>query len=106
MPNRHLIGDALFDISFGSESDAFEQSADLGSLMQHTLLPVVDEVFTEYSATEEPLRIDRLEIDLGTVPYDGFQDALKQRLREQLDRILRERLPSRSEEHTSELQSH
>ena len=94
MHKPHLIEGASFDISFGSENDAFDQSADLGSLMQHMLLPIVDEVFTKYSTTADPLRIDRLEIDLGTVPYDGFQDALKQRLRTQLDLIVRERLLS------------
>ncbi|MCZ6678438.1 MAG: contractile injection system tape measure protein, partial [Candidatus Poribacteria bacterium] len=94
MDNQHIIEQAVFDISFGSEEEAFEQQADLGDFVKRRLMRVVDEVFDEMSTNGRVFRIDHLEIDLGTVAYNGFQGEMEGQLRERLRSVLREKLPS------------
>ena len=94
MENRHIIEQTVCDIAFGSEDEAFEQQADLGSFVTGRLLQVVDEVFTAMSVADKVFRIDALEIDLGTVAYNGFHEEMERRLRERLTAILQQKLPS------------
>jgi hypothetical protein len=91
MDNWHVIEHAEFDISFGSEEEAFEQQADLGAFIQRRLMPVVDGVFNEMSSKGEVLRMDGLEVDLGTLVYHDFQDEMESRLRECLRSVLNEK---------------
>jgi hypothetical protein len=88
MDNRHVIEQAVFDIRFGSEEQAFAQQGDMGAYIRDGLLPVIDEVFTELSEPGLVFRFDRLEIDLGVVDYDSHRDEWKRRLREQLQSAL------------------
>ncbi|MEN8128662.1 MAG: contractile injection system tape measure protein [Pseudomonadota bacterium] len=91
MENRHILEQAVFDISFGSEGEAFEQQADLDAFIRRRLIRVVDEVFDEMSTAEEVLRIGCLEVDLGTLSYHDFQDEMERRLRERLRSALHEK---------------
>jgi hypothetical protein len=94
MGKRHIIEHAVIDMTFSSEDLAFEQQAMMSDYVQRRLMPVVDEVFTQYDSVDKVLRFDRLEIDLGTVGNHGFQDEMPRRLREQLSTVLREELQS------------
>ena len=98
MENQHIIENAVFDISFGSQAEAFAQQADLGVLVKNRLMRVVDQVFDEMSSGETVFRINSLEIDLGDVAYQGYQEEMEVRLENPhwLDRVLRQ---SRTEYH-------
>jgi allophanate hydrolase subunit 1 len=88
MDNRHVIEQAVFDIRFGSEEQAFAQQGDMGAYIKDGLLLVIDEVFMELSEPGLVFRFDRLEIDLGLVGYDTHRNEWKRRLREQLQSAL------------------
>ena len=94
MSTCHIIEEAVFDISFGSEEEAFETQAGLDSFIMDRLMQVVDDVFNEYSDPEFVWRIEPFEIDLGTMEYRGYQDEMERRLREQLKRLLQRKLES------------
>lgn len=94
METRHRIEEAVFEIVFDSKTEVLEQQTDLGAFARRCLLPVVEAVFDELSGDDEVMCIERLEIDLGTVAYDGFQQALAWRLRERLTAVLQARLHS------------
>jgi hypothetical protein len=94
MGKRHIIEHAVIDMTFSSEDLAFEQQAMMSDYVQRRLMPVVDEVFTQYDSVDKVLRFDRLEIDLGTVGNHGFKDEMPRRLRERLSTVLREQLQS------------
>lgn len=92
MSGRHFIDEAVFDISFASREAAREQEAGLGAFIRDRLLPLADEVFSEFSGEAADIRLDRLEIDLGDVAYAGFQDEMENRFKERLRSILRDKL--------------
>jgi len=96
MEDRHTIEEAVFELSFGSASEALEQEGDLGLLMQRGLLPVVDAVFDEVSSSREG-HINTLCVDLGVIAYKGFEREMASRLRVRLKAALEAQLqPIRS----------
>ena len=94
MDDQHIIEHAVFDVSFGSEYDAFEEQANLGVLVKNRLMRVVDQVFDEMSGGERVFRINTLEVDLGDVAYVGYPEELESRLEDRLRAALREKLAS------------
>lgn len=92
MNEKHTIEEAVFELSFCSESEALAQEGSLGTLMQGGLLPVVDEVIAEVSHTREG-RIHTLQVDLGDIDYIGFQEEMASRLRIRLKAALEAHLP-------------
>ncbi len=94
MTPRHLLGEAVFDIAFPSEEEAFAQHLELGSYVRERLLAVVDEVFDEVAGGGLIYRFDSIEIDLGDLPLDDYQEEMVWRLRERLRTHLLTRLPT------------
>jgi hypothetical protein len=92
MNNQHVIEKAAFDISFGSEEEAFEQHVGLETFVRERLMAVVNEVFDELSVDGQVLRIESLEVDLGDVLYRGYPEEMENRLRERLRSVLQEKL--------------
>jgi len=100
MTRRHLLGEAVFDIAFASEEEAFAQHLELGSHVRERLLAVVDEVFDEVAGGGLVYRFDAIEIDLGELPPGNYQEEMAWRLRERLRAHLMARLPTRQAEPT------
>ncbi|MCH7736951.1 MAG: hypothetical protein IH872_06055 [Chloroflexi bacterium] len=94
MDEKHIIENVVFDISFGSEEEALEQQAALAEFVKQRLLAVVERVFDELSASGVVSRIDELELDLGRMPYNGYQNELEARLEAALRAELQSRIPS------------
>ena len=94
MNKRHLIEEAVFDISFDSMQAAHEQETELSSFIRERLLPLADEIFGEFSQEGMVFRIDQLEIDLGDINYRCFQDEMESRFREKLKSIMRDKINS------------
>lgn len=92
MEQQHKIEESVFDFHFDSEDVAFDQHLAIETLVKQRLLPVIDEVFTDMSASATVHRIETLEIDLGLVRAHEVQDELPRRLRERLRSLLQERL--------------
>ncbi len=92
MEQQHKIEESVFDFHFDSEDVAFDQHLAIETLVKQRLLPVIDEVFTDMSASATVHRIETLEIDLGPVRTHEMQDELPRRLRERLRSLLQERL--------------
>ncbi len=98
MTRRHLLGEAVFDVAFASEEDAFAQHLELGSHVRQRLLAVVDEVFDEVAGGGLVYRFDSIEIDLGELPRGDYQEAMARRLRERLRAHLLAHLPAEQAE--------
>lgn len=88
----HVIEQAVLDIGFDSEDEAFAQQPVLSAFMKSRLTSVIDEVFSEFSSTDMVLKIDCLVVDLGTIVNTDLLDVMTERFREQLRSALREQL--------------
>ena len=94
MNKRHIIEAVELDISFPSEHEAFAEQAGLGDFVSQRLLREVENVFDGCANDDDVLRIDRLEIDLGDIPYQNYRDHMVERIGDQLREKLSGLLPS------------
>jgi len=79
---QHVIDSAIFDLSFGQGSSHWPDELELARIVETELMPVVSEVFDERSRTGGGAQIARLEVDLGSVAFDGSWRNLRERIRE------------------------
>lgn len=72
-PQKHIINQLSIELSVSSEAEAFGLRKDLNEVLQNEIMAIIDELCTQYSDAEETLKIERLEIDLGTILSDNFK---------------------------------
>src|SRR3569833_615818 len=87
----HIVEDLCFEIDFASEDEAFEAQERVVRFAQGRAQEVMAEVFDEVIGEDVFLRLQQLEVDVGTVRMEEFEDRFAERLREDLKRLLRER---------------
>ncbi len=85
----HRIGRQRLELRVANEAAAREVHARLSSEFQSRVGPVLDEVFTAACPRNVTVRVDRLEIDVGTVSRDGLMGAIAVAMRQQLAAWLR-----------------
>ena len=94
MNNQHLIDNVIFDTTYSERVVAFEQRSEIDDFVKNNLMNVIDEVFDKVDRDagipDSVFRIDKLEIDLGDIPYHDFRQQIPRKLREQLLSALRE----------------
>ncbi len=84
MGDRHLIDAATFELSFGNRVLGRGDESDLARIVETELMSVVDEVFDDAARTTGPVRLDYVEVDLGSVWIDDSWESVRERLRGEL----------------------
>ena len=93
MNDRHLIGTHVFNIHFSNlEQAETEQDGGLTDFIKIRLLKIVNEVFSECCPDQSTISLDTLEINLGTIPSQGYRDEMAYRLQRELSKLLREKI--------------
>ncbi|MGX9460839.1 contractile injection system tape measure protein [Shewanella sp. A14] len=87
--DKHLIEQAVLDISFPNQCLADEFQSLAHRFMLHDLLPLIDEVFELYSKTDRVISIDNLVIDLGNLPAADYRNQLLLRVQQALNEQLK-----------------
>jgi len=94
MNNPHLIDNACFDTKYSGMDLAFDDRSEFDNFVKNKLLNVIDEVFDKIDLdcgnVDSVFRIEKLEIDLGNIPYTDYRQQMPGKLREQLLMALRE----------------
>ena len=95
MYQPHLIDSAIFDTTYADTNLADEQRAQIDAFIKNDLMNVVDEVFDQvegnFSKRDGVLRLDNLEIDLGSIDYLDYRRQMPRSLREKLLQALGDR---------------
>lgn len=82
MSREHVVETLEWDVAFARQDEAFDWQSRLVSLVRGPAVDAIHEVFEELGGGEEVVALDTLELDLGRLPRDGFEQALALRLRE------------------------
>ncbi len=90
----HKIKKAVFDLRFNSKTAMLQENSSLGGFIKQDLMPVVDQVLTEHALQDHVICIDKLEIDLGRIRLNEYKSQMPSRLREELDRVLKSKIPN------------
>jgi hypothetical protein len=91
MEQQHKIAQSVFNIAFADHGQMLERSGMLAGLVHDRLAPRISDVFDACDTGPEVVRIDRLEVDLGTVAYNDLEAALTKRLGQALQSALQTR---------------
>ena len=85
---QHIIKSQVLEIEMYDPAKAKDQQNELSLLYHKHILPLLDEVCTEFSSANELIQIDQLEINLGRFQLEQFYPdntlKLKSLLRESL----------------------
>ena len=81
----------------GTEAQAFALHSTLAALCKQTLLPVIEQAFERCGPKDRLIRIDRLELDLGSVALERLEQELPALLQRSLGTALDAHLAARPE---------
>ena len=97
----HQIESTIIEISFPDEETALSEHNSLESFMRKSMFLSISNVFDEFSEENTIYSIDKLEMDLGTIPLQFFHEDFESRLIAKLREIMSEEL-SYSSRHSDE----
>jgi hypothetical protein len=96
--SAHRIRSQTLDVAVATEALALALQPRLGELNRQRLLPVIDRVLGEFDLPGRHVRIDRLAIDLGTLPLQALEEraetALESALRDAIAAAITVERPS------------
>ncbi len=87
----HLVDKHIFDIQYDSESTAIDMQRKISTISNEKLFERVCEIFDEFE-TQETIRIDSLELDLGRLRESHLEEDLLDAVTISLRRELGERI--------------
>jgi hypothetical protein len=98
MMREHVVETLQWDVAFASEHEAFDWQERLVSAMRGPAVEIINDVFDEVcggaGGAREVLSLDTLTVDLGSLPRDGFEQQLRDRLRAGLRDALQQEIGS------------
>lgn len=87
--NIHLIQKQYLHVELnGTESEGLALQRRLPDLIQHSLMPVIEQVLERFSPREGHLFIERLEIDAGVLMLDQVEHKLAGSVAQALEKSL------------------
>src|SRR5215218_487201 len=90
---RHQIMRQVLEVG-GCSGDAQQALSDLRAIYYRQLLPIIETTCSALSAPGHVHRVDRLEIDLGAQPLDGFERSIAVAFEAAFARALAAALPT------------
>src|SRR6187397_3152239 len=88
--NRHRIQRQIVELAVGATAEAPAAQQQLASPFWDRAVPELEEVFDRAAGPDELLRLDRLELDLGTIGGGDWPAEFKKKLIAELARSLAE----------------
>ncbi|MFY2563227.1 contractile injection system tape measure protein [Corallococcus terminator] len=93
--SRHHIRKQTLHVELESEAQALELQPRLSDFNRRRLLAIIEQVFDAVDVPGLHLRIDRLDVDLGTVPLDNFEQVVEERLTARLREVVEQAVHAR-----------
>ncbi|HEY0406181.1 MAG TPA: contractile injection system tape measure protein [Pyrinomonadaceae bacterium] len=92
MKFQHSIREQRLEIEVASEALALALQPRLEDFNRRYFLPVIERVFDELAVPGRQIRIDKLKVNLGRIPYASFEQVAGERLYRELRQTLEELL--------------
>jgi hypothetical protein len=87
-PNRHRIQRQIVELAVGAIAEAPAVQQQLAGPFWERAVPELEEVFDRVAGPDELLRLDRLELDLGTIDGGDWPSEFRKKLIAELTRSL------------------
>ncbi len=92
---HHIIGQTVLELDTGQLADVWSLQEDVSRLFQQQGVSVMEHLFDQLVGDEEVIRLDRLEVDLGSIDRQFLANEFIQKLRDALSQILEDHLANR-----------
>lgn len=88
----HIIHRQIAEIGFADKSGVQELYREISNLFNHRLTDITNRVFDQAVSLDNFIGIERLEIDLGTLPYPFSEQEFAERYEAALEKIVSDEL--------------
>ncbi|MEO9481948.1 MAG: contractile injection system tape measure protein [Ekhidna sp.] len=82
-PSAHHIKSKVFEVSFNDESESLRFQKSFSDFIRNELVEITEKCLSEYDGPTLKI-INKLELNLGDIPYDGYEKILMERYEEAL----------------------
>ena len=86
--NNHLIQEQILELRLRNRPLAIQQQEAVRLLYWHRIVPALERLFSELVPSDRVLRIEKLELDLGSVSIKQFEEKLVQQFRDCLKELM------------------
>ncbi|KOH46779.1 contractile injection system tape measure protein [Sunxiuqinia dokdonensis] len=87
--NTHIIQDFRMELDMENQKSGKQVLDSANALMKGKIIPITERALNEWADENRNIHLDRLEIDLGTIPLDEFVDALPDAYERQIKETLK-----------------
>jgi hypothetical protein len=84
----HIIQKQVFETSFTSKEEALKNQHGLAEVFQRSLVPVMTDIFDKLIPPDQMYLIDKIDIDLGTISLEKFEENLGEKLETLLEEVV------------------
>jgi len=91
---RHVIQQQIMEVTIDREDAAYALQNELSRIFHARLMPLIDQIFSEYSTPDTLHRIDSLVLDVGQLNLDNLENELVEKIAALLPAELAHALPS------------
>ncbi|NEQ10531.1 MAG: hypothetical protein F6K37_32815, partial [Moorea sp. SIO4E2] len=81
---RHIIKKQIIELNLSSQQGAFELQNEVSRIYRHKVLPLIDNLLSQFSDLDTIHRINTLEIDLGNIDINNLEQELIDKILEQI----------------------
>ncbi|NEQ68603.1 MAG: hypothetical protein F6K21_24500 [Symploca sp. SIO2D2] len=85
---RHVIKQLILELQLGSQEGAFELQNEVSELYRTKIVPLMDELLSQFSNPDIVHRIETLELDLGTIEIENLERSLIEKTTQYLSQYL------------------
>ena len=89
--NRHIIHKQKTFVKISRQERATVFQHELSDMFKNEIPQLLETVFDEIAGENEIIRIDTLQVDLGTLRAENFRNDFKAQLAEQLKKVIRQK---------------
>ncbi len=99
---HHSLRKQTFEIEAASEQLAMALQSSLGDINRRSLVPVIERVLNEVSIPGQTIKISKIKVDLGTIPFQQLEETAARRLYQELLQALTDAIAELTQNPTPE----
>ena len=89
---RHIIKKQIIELNLSSQQGAFELQNEVSRIYRHKIIPLIDNLLSQFSDADTIHRINTLEINLGNIDINHLEQELIDKILEQIQQQLAEKI--------------
>ncbi|MDJ0903071.1 MAG: contractile injection system tape measure protein [Xenococcus sp. MO_188.B8] len=102
---RHIIKKQIIELNLSSQQGAFELQNEVSRIYRYKVVPLIDNLFSQFSNLDTIHRINTLEINLGNIDINNLEQELIDKIVEQIQQQLAEKISRSSSSFSAQPQA-